>query len=52
MESLIKDVLGGFMILSVVCAIHGCTGDMIMLAGKAQRQGLISYKAYTELLTK
>ena len=52
MESLIKDILSGFMILVVVCAIDGCASDMIRLAGKAQKTGIISYKAYTEMLTK
>ncbi len=52
MESLFKDLLGGFVILAVVCAMQGCTSDMIRMAGKAQRQGVMSYKSYTELLTK
>lgn len=52
MDSLIKDIVNGFTILAVVCAIDGCTTDMIRLAGKAQKRGIMSYKAYTELLTK
>lgn len=52
MDSLIKDIASGFAILAVVCAINGCTADMIRWAGKAQKQGIMSYKAYTELLTK
>lgn len=47
-----KDILGGFMILSVVCAIHSCTADMVKMSGEAQKKSLISYKAYMEMLTK
>ena len=52
MDSYLKDIVNGFVILAVVCAIYGCTSDMVRWAGKAQRRGVMSYKAYSELLTK
>lgn len=34
MDSLLKDIFQGFMIISVICAVHGCTSDMLLLAAK------------------
>ena len=43
MESLIKDAIEGFVILAIICGIYGLSNDVLSMAGKAQKDGLISY---------
>lgn len=50
METLIKDIIEGVAILAILCGIYGFTNDMMAMAGKAQKDGLISYSGFTKML--
>ena len=50
MESLIKDAIEGFVILAIICGIYGLSNDVLSMAGKAQKDGLISYTEFTKKL--
>ena len=50
--SIISDMIEGFVILAIICGIYGFTADMMALAGKAQKQGIISYSGFTKALIK
>jgi len=51
MGSLIKDIINGFIILSIGRALHGLTKAMGTKAANAHRVGLMSYKSFTKKLT-
>lgn len=50
MSNLITDIIEGFIILAILCGIYGFSNDMMALAGKAQKEGIISYSRFTEKL--
>ncbi len=52
MENLIKDAIEGFIILAVLAGIYGLSNDVMTLAGKAQKNGLISYSDFTKKLVE
>ncbi len=52
MENLIKDAIEGFIILAVLAGIYGLSNDVMTMAGKAQKDGLISYSDFTKKLVE
>lgn len=52
MDSLIKDFFEGLIILAVLCGIYGLSNDVLTYAGKAQKDGFISYSEFTKMLVE
>ena len=52
MESLIKDAVEGFVILAVLAGIYGLSNDVLTMAGRAQKDGVISYTEFTKKLVE
>ena len=50
MTGLIKDMIEGFIILAILCGIYGFSNDVMILAGIAQKDGLVSLTELTKML--
>jgi len=50
MDSLIRDFFEGLIILAILCGIYGLSNEVLTMAGMAQKDGLVSFTAYTKML--